>query len=77
MATSSGDDTATSSPPRLLDKRLIVRRGFDYYDDQLVALKKLSLQKQMGGIDGSMSRMLREALDQYLAQQSTDHDLSK
>jgi hypothetical protein len=64
-----GDVAVSPHRPEILGKRLILRRGFDYYDDQLVALKKLSLQEQIAGRDGSMSRMLRDALDQYLARQ--------
>jgi len=44
----------------------LVRRGFEWYADQLRALKQLSLQEQMEGKPGSMSAMLREALDDYL-----------
>ena len=55
-------------------KRFVVRRGFDYYEDQLATLKKLSLREQMAGRDGSMSRMVREALDEYLAKHTPDSD---
>ena len=68
VAASPGDEVAASPPRRTTSKRLLVRRGFDYYDDQLAKLKKLSLREQMAGRDGSMSRMLREALDHYLAE---------
>ena len=55
---------------------VVVRRGFDYYEDQLAALKKLSLHEQIEGRDGSMSRMLRDALDDYLAKHPLDPDLT-
>ena len=47
-------------------RRPFVRRAFEWYEDQLAALKRLSLQEQMDGKDGSMSAMVREALDEYL-----------
>jgi hypothetical protein len=43
-----------------------VRRGFEWWEDQLAALKKLSLEEQITGEPGSMSAMVREALDDYL-----------
>jgi len=42
------------------------RRGFDWWAYQLRTLKKLSLKEQMEGKPGSMSAMVREALDDYL-----------
>ena len=44
----------------------LIRRGFEWYADQLRALKQLSLKKQLDGKPGSMSAMVREALDDYL-----------
>jgi hypothetical protein len=62
---SSVPDTAyPSAAPK---KREIKRRQpFDVYQDQVDLLKKLSLQAQLNGEIGSMSRMVREALDNYL-----------
>src|SRR5512135_2099837 len=74
IAASPGDEVA-ASPPRpekTAPKGLLVRRGFDYYAHKLVALKKLSLREQLAGRDGSMSRMLREALNRYLAEKNGD-----
>lgn len=51
-------------------KRELVRRGFEWYVDQLRALKKLSLEEQLEGKPGSMSQMVREALDDYLKKRS-------
>jgi hypothetical protein len=47
-------------------RREFIRRGFEWYADQLRALKKLSLEEQMEGKPGNMSQMVREALDDYL-----------
>src|SRR5512142_1001224 len=69
IVASPGDEVAASPqrPEKTAPKGLLVRRGFDYHAHQLLALKKLSLREQLAGRDGSMSRMLREALDRYLA----------
>ena len=70
-ATARPSDEPTNRPPdRVTNKRLLVRRGFEWYEDQLAALKKLSLQEQMEGREGSMSAMVREALDDYLKKRS-------
>ena len=60
------DEPANRPTDRPTGKRLLVRRGFEWWEDQLAALKKLSLEEQMAGEPGSMSAMVREALDDYL-----------
>jgi hypothetical protein len=61
------NDTPSSSLSATPKKREIKRRQpFDLYQDQVDLLKKLSLRDQMNGEIGSMSRMIREALDNYL-----------
>ena len=72
---------ATTRPPdeqtprrsdRATGRGELIRRGFDWYADQLRALKKLSLEEQMEGREGSMSAMLREALDDYLKKRAAE-----
>ncbi len=59
--------STTPYPSAKPKKREIKRRQpFDVYQDQVDLLKKLSLRDQMNGEIGSMSRMVREALDNYL-----------
>src|SRR5512144_121747 len=74
LAGSSPRPVAASPDRPATMRRTIVRRGFDYYEDQLRALKKLSLQEQLAGRDGSMSEMLRHALDEYLKKRLHDSD---
>ena len=70
-ATARPTDEPTARPvDRVTNKRLLVRRGFEWYEDQLAALKRLSLHEQMEGKEGSMSAMVREALDDYLKKRS-------
>jgi hypothetical protein len=67
------DAAAARRADRPAAKRLLVRRGFEWYEDQLAALKKLSLKEQMAGKPGSMSQMVREAVDAYLRKRATEH----
>ena len=66
-ATARPQDEPTGRPE---NKRILVRRGFEWYEDQLNALKRLSIQEQLEGKPGSMSAMVREALDEYLQKKS-------
>jgi hypothetical protein len=66
-ATARPGDVPTGRPG---SKRILVRRGFEWYEDQLNALKRLSIQEQLEGKQGSMSAMVREAVDDYLQKKS-------
>jgi hypothetical protein len=65
QATARPGDEPTNRPPDRVTttRRIPVRRGFEFYEDQLTALKRMSLQQQMDGKSGSMSAMMRDALD--------------
>lgn len=54
------------SPVRSNGKRIITRNSFETYEDQMDSLRKLSLEEKMEGKLGSMSQMVREAIDDYL-----------
>jgi hypothetical protein len=54
------------TPERPNSKRIITRNAFEIYEDQMASLRTLSLQEKMEGKLGSMSRMVREAIDTYL-----------
>jgi hypothetical protein len=47
-------------------KRIITRNSFEIYEDQMDSLRKLSYHEKMDGKLGSMSGMVREAIDNYL-----------
>src|SRR5712692_10803056 len=53
-------------PVRPNGKRIITRNSFEIYEDQMDSLRKHSLQEKMEGKIGSMSQMVREAIDTYL-----------
>ena len=59
------------SPVRPNGKRIITRNSFEIYEDQMDALRKLSFQEKMDGKLGSMSCMVREAIDQYLTKRNS------
>jgi hypothetical protein len=54
------------TPVRPSGKRIITRNSFEIYEDQMNSLRKLSLEEKMDGKLGSMSSMVRDALDFYL-----------
>ena len=47
--------------------RRTMRRAFEFYEDQLDRLLRISLEAKMRGEKGSMSQMVREAVDAYIA----------
>ena len=49
-------------------KRTLKRHPFDIYADQLERLRVVKAQAMRRGEDASMSRMVREALEAFLAQ---------
>ncbi len=59
------------TPVRPNGKRIITRNSFEIYEDQMDALRKLSLQEKMEGKLGSMSQMVRDAIDAYLKEKSS------
>jgi hypothetical protein len=54
------------TPVRDPAKRIITRNSFEIYEDQMEALRRLSFQQKMAGQVGSMSAMVRAAIDTYL-----------
>jgi hypothetical protein len=58
------EETRTPVRPSV---RNLTRMPFEIYRDQHSALKQFSLDEQARGEKGSMSQMVREALDAYIA----------
>jgi hypothetical protein len=52
-------------------KRQMIRHPFELYMDQLERLRALAEEQRRSGGVGSMSRMVREAIDRYLDEQSS------
>ena len=51
-------------------RRTITRYAFEFFQDQIETLRSLSLEEKFRGEPGSMSEMVREALDTYLAKRN-------
>lgn len=47
--------------------RTLTRVPFEFYQDQIETLRQFSLAEKARGEKGSMSQMVREALDMYIA----------
>src|SRR5436190_1772344 len=63
----------SGSPPvrpnaRTPVRRQLTRYAFEFYQDQVEELRRLSLEEKMQGAKGSMSEMVREAIDDYLTE---------
>ena len=52
-------------------KRIITRNAFEIYEDQMDSLRKLSFEEKMDGKLGSMSAMVRDAIDAYLQKRTS------
>ena len=59
------------TPVRPNGRRIITRNSFEIYEDQMETLRKLSYQDKVEGLSGSMSGMVREAIDEYLQKRSS------
>jgi hypothetical protein len=55
-----------------IGKRIITRNSFEIYEDQMGSLRTLSYQEKMEGKLGSMSGMVREAIDNYLQKRTAE-----
>lgn len=63
------DRSIPRPPERTPVRRTLGRVAFEFYMDQVEALRRMSLEQKMHGEKGSMSEMVRDAIDQYLAKQ--------
>jgi hypothetical protein len=64
MQTTERANAPTGNRPS--GKRIITRNSFEIYEDQMESLRKLSYREKMDGKLGSMSGMVRDAIDKYL-----------
>lgn len=54
--------------------RRTTRCAFEFFQDQVDALRRLALEEKLHGEEGNMSQMVREALDAYLAERGQPID---
>ncbi|MEU0214321.1 hypothetical protein ABZ281_04080 [Streptomyces sp. NPDC006265] len=57
-------------PVRPPGKRIITRNSFELYEDQMDSLRDLAYLEKRQGKMGSMSAMVRQAIDNYLQEHS-------
>jgi hypothetical protein len=80
QAATTADSSRATEPPVRPDRpgrdlrlaatgkrKIKSRHAFDIYEDQVETLQQLSLEDRMRGGAGSMSAMVREAIDDYIA----------
>ena len=60
----------TSRTPVRPVRRVMKRHPFEIYWDQYEALQRLSIEDRMQGGSGSMSQMVREALDRLIGERT-------
>lgn len=49
-------------------RRIITRNAFELYEDQMDSLRRLAMDEKLDGRLGSMSAMVREAIDTFIKQ---------
>jgi len=54
------------TPHRPNARRIITRNSFEIYEDQMDDLRREAYEEKMEGSMGSMSKMVRDAIDTYL-----------
>jgi hypothetical protein len=54
------------TPERSNGKRIITRNSFEIYEDQMDTLRERAYQEKRAGKIGSMSAMVRDAIDAFL-----------
>jgi hypothetical protein len=54
------------TPERANGKRIITRNSFEIYEDQMDLLRERSYEEKRAGKIGSMSAMVRDAIDAFL-----------
>ena len=72
----SEPSTLATPVPHVRDVRPVrrkkTRHPFDLYEDQVDKLRELAARDRMRGGIGSMSEMVRDAIDEYLAKQPVE-----
>lgn len=63
-------ESRTPVRPGRVAKRQMIRHPFELYMDQLERLRELADQQRRSGGVGSMSRMVRDAIDRFLDEHS-------
>jgi hypothetical protein len=60
------------TPHRPNGRRIITRNSFEIYEDQMDDLRREAYEEKVAGGIGSMSKMVREAIDTYLEKRQAE-----
>ena len=60
------------TPQRPNVRRIITRNSFEIYEDQMDALRREAYEEKLSGGTGSMSKMVRDAIDTYLKKRKAE-----
>ena len=60
------------TPHRLNVRRIITRNSFELYEDQMDELRREAYEEKLSGGMGSMSKMVRDAIDTYLEKRKAE-----
>src|SRR5512135_517134 len=72
--TSRPSAPVTAASPTITRRRDKIRHPFEIYQDQLDTLRERAYHERREGKTGSMSQMVREALDRYLSKTPSADD---
>jgi hypothetical protein len=67
--TATPERSNARTPVRSNTKRIITRNSFEIYEDQMDSLRDRSYKEKRAGKIGSMSAMVRRAIDKYLLEE--------
>ncbi len=56
------------------ERRQIKRASFEMYEDQVAKLRRIMHEDQLQGIRNDTSKMVRQAVDEFLAKRGGEHD---
>jgi len=71
--TNAAPQAASTPPPVRPGRRQMIRHPFELYMDQLDRLRGLAEDQRRRGEPGSMSKMVRDAIDRFIQEQSDAH----
>ena len=60
------------TPNRPNVRRIITRNSFELYEDQMDELRREAYEEKLSGGMGSMSKMVRDAIDTYLEKRKAE-----
>jgi hypothetical protein len=60
------------TPHRPNARRIITRNSFEIYEDQMDDLRREAYEEKLQGGMGSMSKMVRDAIDTYLEKRKAE-----